>query len=253
MAYQQAGHILTPAQQAQYYDLRRKKGAAAAEAFKSGITGGAGGNAAIVNPDNNATVNQVSQGQRDIANAGGDLALHNLMGSSLGNAFNPTLTDRPNTGNLETDRSRIEGQVYDRLTRNLDTDYQAAHEQTAQSLLNRGIPFSADPNSRYQQELGRQEQNYLGAKTDARQRATEIGGTEYQRNFDIGEQLRQNQFNEQAGTRNQQLGEAGGLSNLGVPGTVAFEQLSDVDKERALKKWLAQLQASTAVKVAGIN
>lgn len=203
-----------------------------------------------VNPGINATTNNVIQGQKDLANAGGDIALQALKGTQLNQAFNPTLTDRPLTGQLEADRNRIENDVYGHLTRNLDQDYQLARQQREQTLVNKGIPFSADPNSRYQQELGRMDQQYADTKIDARRQATQLGGAEYQRAFDIGETLRNNQFTEQAGIRNQQSAEAAALGSLGVGSVAAFEQLSQAEKDRALQKYLAEQQNKTALQVA---
>ena len=241
--------VLTPEQRKQYNQILKDKGQGAAKTFRDGIiASGTGANQPGAN-----SVQDVKQNQTDIAASAGDAALTNLQGAGLGTSFTPQLTDRTTTGNLEADRSRIEDAVFGTLTRDLDQNYENRRQQVEQTLRNKGIPFSADPKSRYQQELGALNRQYDDARLTARQTATEMGGQEYQRNFDIGETLRSNQFAEQAGTRNQQLGEVNSLSGMGLPGVVGFEQLSDVDKQRALEKALAQLNAKTSVKVANIG
>lgn len=217
-------------------------------------------------PVNNA---QISQQQNQIASQAGNTALSNLQASSaptaaptgidpvtgqgydqtiaqtsnLGQAFNPQLTNRTTTGDLAADRARIEADVFSRLTTGLEQDYMNTRKQNEQTLRNKGIPFSADPNSRYQQELGALDRRYDDARLAAKQTATGIGGTEYQRDFDINEGLRQNQFNEQAGVRNQRIGESSGISQIGVPGALSYAQL-------AQQKALAQLQAKNNLQIA---
>lgn len=207
----------------------------------------------------NATVPEVFQGQKNIADAAGKTALENLQASTaapngLSTAFAPTLTAAPTTGNLEADRARIEADVYGRLTTGLQDQYKQTREQAAQTLRNKGIPFSDDPNSRYQKELGVLDRQYADQQLAARQTATGMGGQEYQRNFDIGQTLRQNEFNLQSGARNQQLGEVTALSQVGVPGTLSFAELQQqkqqAAKDRALQKALAQIQANTALTIA---
>lgn len=195
----------------------------------------------------------LQRSQIGLADTATNLADKSLESSGLGQAFAPKLPQRTTGANLEADRSRIENDVFSRLTKNLDQDYGLARSQAEQSLKNRGIPFSADPNSRYQQELGRMDQNYLAAKTDARQRATEIGGTEYQRAFDINNNLINSEFNLQSGTRNQQIGEAAGLSQIGVGGAVDIEKQKEEERKRREAAALAALEAKNRTEVANIT
>lgn len=98
-------------------------------------------------------------------------------------------------------RSQIEDSVFGRLTKNLEQDYANARQAKEQELYNKGIPFSPDPNSRYQQELGRLDQRFDDAKTDARQRAAEVGGTEMSRQFGIERGAHQQNFADAVGTQ----------------------------------------------------
>lgn len=141
-------------------------------------------------------------------------AASNLRGSDLGSAFNPDLIDRTSTGDMLKDRARIEEALFGSLTRNFDRDKGREEEQIRQRLANQGIPYSADPNSRYQQELGGLNERYDTLRQNAMQNATILGGQEWERGVGINETVRGNQFGEQTGTRNQQLGEVSQLQGL---------------------------------------
>lgn len=176
--------------------------------------------------------------QQELAHQGGEMALDYLKDSQLQTPFQPVMSDRTTTGNLEADRARIEEAAYGRLTRDFGNRDRQEGMDFATSLQNRGIPYSADPNSRYQQELRdmqrRQDDRYAGARSDA----VMMGGQEYQRDFNINEQLRQNQYNEQAGIRNQQQQEIGGLSGMGQQGITNYNDL------RSLQLQQQQIQAA---------
>lgn len=202
-----------------------------------------------------ATEQNIYTGGTELTDKALDMAGANLGGTQLGTAFDPQLAARTMEGDLLGDRQRIEEEVFGRLTRDLDQQYKQTREQTEQTLANKGIPYSNDPNSRYQQELMAVDKRFDLARTDARQRAAEIGGGEYSRSFGIQEQLRANQFSEQQGTRNQQLGEVGSLANTG-PGLQNFFSMAGIQNQEdqlALQKFIAQLQAKTAKGVAKIN
>jgi len=145
--------------------------------------------------------------------------------------FAPELADRWSSGDLEADRARIEDEVFGRLTRGLDEDQTRALEAKKQELFNKGIPYSNDPNSRYQQEIGDINERFDLARTDARQRAVEVGGTEYSRAFGIGEQLRGNQLSEQTGIRQQNLGEI--QNQFGLEQSQRQQNLSEIGQEFA--------------------
>lgn len=183
-----------------------------------------------------------------------DLAGKNLGGTQLGTAFQPQLSERTSGADLAADRQRIEEETFARLSRDMDQRYAQEKEMTAQRLANQGIAYSADPNSRYQQELMGVDKRFDLARTDARQRAAEIGGQEYSRDFGISEQLRANQFSEQQGIRNQQLGEFGtltGQGNQSVQNWALSQGIKNQEDQLALQKYIAQLQAKTQKQIAG--
>jgi hypothetical protein len=117
------------------------------------------------------------------------------------------LTKRALSGDVLADRQRIEDQTYSSLTKDVDQSEKSALNQKEQELHNKGIQFNADPNSRYQQELKAIRTAFAGSRMDARTQAIQLGGQEYQRSFDIGEQSVANRLNELNTFSN--LGEAG--------------------------------------------
>lgn len=101
-------------------------------------------------------------------------------------------------------RAKIEDSVFTRLSQNMDQDYQNTRQAKEQELFNKGIPYSQDPNSRFQQELGGIDRRYDEAKLQARSQAATMGGEEMQRQFGI-----------ERGTAQQNLGEASAVQAFG--------------------------------------
>lgn len=244
-------------------EIKRRGGAAKApgfakqlEAINAKIRSGPvpGGNDAVP-----ATTEQVQQTQTDIAGAGGKLALDRLQTGGFNQAFVPALTPRMSEGDLLAGRDKTEQAVYDRLTRNVNRDYDRERQQVEQDLYNRGIPMAgADAQGKPQGWYQRPEyqgltDRYDAIRSNAANQAREAGLGEYSTMFGLGETQRQNQYAEQAGTRNQNLSEIGNLSTVGVPGVLSFEQLSDADKDRLMQQALAKLQARTSINVANIG
>lgn len=190
------------------------------------VTYDANGNPVVTQTLSDAQAGLLQSGQ-GLSQAGLDMAFGALQGSGLGQAFNPQLADRTTTGDLNADRARIEDEVFGRLTRDLDQQYGNAMQAKEQELYNKGIPFSPDPNSRYQQELNAINRRFDDQRADARAQAVQLGGQEFERSFGIGEQLRANQFAEQAGMNNQNLSQIGALQGFGtglmLPNFQAFQ------------------------------
>lgn len=188
------------------------------------VLGPTGSQKVTQNADGSVTVNQnlsenqqrLLTGNENLSNRGLDLAMQQLGSAGFGNPFAPQLAGRTTTGDLNSDRARIENEVFARLTRDMDQEYRNAKQAKEAELANRGIAFNSDPNSRYQQELNGIDKRYDTVRADARQRAAEMGGQELERSFGINEQLIANQLSQQQGIRNQNLGEVGTLSNMGA-------------------------------------
>lgn len=239
------------------------------------------GNPNQVNPFGNRAVTRDAQGNitvtdslsggqqkilsqdEQLSNVGRELAIGQLQSGAFGDVFTPQLSQRWSSGDLATDRQRVEDAIFAKFTRDQDQQKQLEEQQLRSRLNVQGIPFSADPNSRYQQEMRAFNNRYDTLKENARQTATQMGGEEYQRNFGINEQLIANELAQQQGIRNQRFGDVNQLSNMGTglmlpnfqgynaptyntanPMDIygAFEQLNDADKDRALQKWIATQQ-----------
>lgn len=158
-------------------------------------------------------------------------AAMNLEGTQLGTGFTPNLTDRYSQGDVEADRQKMYDYALGYLTKDFDKNKGRDQEELMQSLYNRGIAFSADPNSRYQQELAMHNKRYDDLRSDAEARALLSSGQEMERLYGINETVRGNQLGEQVGIRNQQLGEVAGLSGIDA-----------MARELALKRQQLQIQ-----------
>lgn len=186
------------------------------------VTGPTGSSTTVIGPDGNPVIKQelsadqqaILDQEEGLTKTARDLATNRI--GSLGTDFAPDTVNRISTDNALADRARIEDQVYGRLTKNVDQEYGNNKQAKAQELQNKGIPFSGDPNSRYQQELRAMDERYDGLKMDARARAAEIGGQEWQRAVGLNETVIGNQYGQQLGTRQQNNSEIGQLGQTGA-------------------------------------
>ena len=137
------------------------------------------------------------------------------------------------TPDLEAERSRIEDQVYGRLSKDFSKDYADEKQQLEQTLYNRGI--NLDPNDpQYQRFMKSLDDKYANAKENARARATELGGQEYTRSNDISLAARDRQMSDL-----DQLGKTG----YGMQGTeydLAYKKLEEEKKARRAADALKQ-------------
>lgn len=147
----------------------------------------------IVRQELSQSQQQILDQQQGLSTQGGEMALDLL---SQQGRFNPA--------DFGAERDRIEGDIYDRLTRDIDVQQQRSTDQVAQSLRDRGIPYSNDPNSRYQQEMKDITQRFDDQRLNARRTATEMGGQELSRQFGIGQ-----------ATHQQQIGDIGTYGSMG--------------------------------------
>jgi hypothetical protein len=143
---------------------------------------------------------------------------------------------------LEGERSRIEDQVYGRLTKNFDRDYTNEKNQLEQTLYNRGIPLDPkDP--QYQRFMQDHNERYDTARENARARATEMGGTELSRSTGIGLDSRQQQMSEI-----DQLSQTG-YGTKGAEYDLAYKKM--LEEQRAAKEAAANQRAAIAKSGAG--
>lgn len=155
----------------------------------------------------NAADTAISKGGRGIAQG-------YLESGAFNQAFNPNLTERTTTGDINKDRARIEDEVFARYTKDLDQNYDRDKQKLEAELVSRGVPLTPE-SVQYQRQMEELNKRYDNQRTDARQRAVEVGGQEFSRSFGIGEQLRGNQLNEQSQIRTQQVGETQAFAGMG--------------------------------------
>lgn len=124
------------------------------------------------------------------------------------------------------DRTKVEDAVYNSLTRDTNRNEQQDQQGFEQSLNNRGIPYSADPNSRYQNEMKDFQNKYTDIRQGARNQAVITGGQEGR--ADYGSQLQGIQTAQQLG---------GGLRSTGTPGFTGTQETygTPTDQDAALK------------------
>lgn len=143
-------------------------------------------------------------GQNNLSRTGAGIAEGQLQSGVVSQPFQFNADDQA--------RQRIEEQAFARLTRGIDDQEKRAMAEAKTSLSERGIPYSNDPSSRYQQELKDITTRFDTARGNARQDATVLGGQEMERNYNIS-----------SGAYNTTLGGINQLSQVGLQGTLGFE------------------------------
>lgn len=166
------------------------------------VTNPLGTSNTTVNDDGTVSVDQsLSENQKAILETGEGLTQSGMnQAGQLLSGYQKFGYDSGNSG-----RERIEDAVYSRLTKNMDRDRGRELEAAKQSLHNRGIQFSDDPNSRYQQELGAINERYDSQRLDAMNQAVMTGGSEMQRDYSI-----------QSGVHQQGMNDLSSLTNAGT-------------------------------------
>jgi hypothetical protein len=130
---------------------------------------------------------QILDRDQALSLGGRDAAQQLLEGQNFG-------ADRRALGSdFAADRSRIEDEVYGRLTRGMEEDRGRQLQEVEQRLHGRGIPMGSQ---QWDQEMQRFDRQFQERELDARATATQMGGQEYERNFGIQEQTLGNQMNE---------------------------------------------------------
>lgn len=145
---------------------------------------------------------KILEGQENLTQTGLNNANNLMNNGTVGGPFDPTLAQRAMDDDLISERQRIEDEIYGKLSKNLERDRGRELESAEQTLFNKGIPFSADPESRYQKELSVIQDRYDSRDESARSQATMQGGDEFLKQFGAQEQLIANQLAEQTGIHN---------------------------------------------------
>ena len=184
-----------------------------------------------------ANVPGLQQGQQNIAAAGTDIALNHLQSGQFQNPYAPPETPgRIADGDLMALRDQAYNTQYNYLTSDLAQQEAQAGQDVQQQLADRGITYSNDPNSQYQQQMTDYTKRFDRARADARAQASQFAGQEAQSMFGMNEQQIANILSQGLDNRNQQMGELGAFSQLGQTGVFGYEQLQDTDLLRKQQK-----------------
>lgn len=185
----------------------------------------------------------LNQGQ---ANAqAGQTAAGNLLGGYNEFSF----------GGDDGTRQRVEDALYARLTKNVDRDYANELDAMEQRMYNRGIPL--DPsNPAYKREMDALNEKYTGIKENAANNAVAQGSAEYQAEY--GRQLGQHQqgISDISSLQSQGIGLQAPQTGTFQAGTWDTQTPAQTElelKNQATQKAIAEIQARTAMGVAGIN
>lgn len=123
----------------------------------------------------------------------------------------------PNMQDLGAERSRIEGELYDRNMQQVNKTFDRQRGQLEQQLYNEGhMPGSP----KFQQRMGELEQNFRDTEGQVRSQAVSQAGQEFERSFNLGTQGRQNYIGEQTFQRTQPMSELQALAGFGGGPTV---------------------------------
>jgi hypothetical protein len=153
--------------------------------------------------------------QQELSKTGGDAAKQIIEQGGLNKAFDPTLDDRVAQGDLMDWRRKQQEELEQYLTRNIDRDKARDLNELETRLYNRGIPLDrqAEAYDRAMEGLAR---DYDSRRADAAAQALKYGGEEAQRTFNMNEETRRNQMNEQVTTRGQNVNDVQTMSTLGT-------------------------------------
>lgn len=110
------------------------------------------------------------------------------------------------------DRHRIEGDVYNNLTRDLSQNYHQTLEDKKQELADRGVPLGSPL---YTQEMDRLDKGYDRQKLEAHSQATQLGGQEMSNQFGMGLQSHQQAIGDLQGNYSLPTSLAGSLLGMG--------------------------------------
>ena len=114
----------------------------------------------------------------------------------------------PTTGDLSADRQRMEQKLYDTFLDRMQPQFDREQERLEQQLANQGVPRGSE---KYTKALDDMRQRQNDALMQASARATELGGQELRRSFDIGLEGRKQGIAEYTDQRYAPLTELGSL------------------------------------------
>lgn len=168
-------------------------------------------------PQQQSLLNQ-SQGlaSQGMSAAGGLLEGYgqNTGGGVAGSTYGGGVGGSPyqfSMGDYSDERDATESAVYDRLTRNVDRDYNQEFQAMEQRMYNRGIPL--DPsNPAYKREMDALNEKYAAIKENASGQAVEMGASELANAYGISSGA----FKTNLSGMGQQMSDIQNLSSLGT-------------------------------------
>jgi hypothetical protein len=164
-----------------------------------------------------------------------DYASDIAASSGVNQAFDPNLSDRPLNDDLIQARLEQQQQLEDYLGRDIDSAYEKARKQQEQQLFNRGIPLGSE---QYIDGMKMLDDNFARQRADIRAQALQFGGQEMQSTFQMGEEKRANQLNEQLAANQTNMGNIGAFSDIDL----AYKNLQQQKKQANMQNSLAQQQ-----------
>lgn len=160
--------------------------------------------------------------------------------------FKPQLPNQLSSADLMAQRNAATDAAYAQLSQGFDAQKQAEQTALEQKLYNKGIAYSPDPNSRYQQMMRDFNTNwnnkYLGAKNQSIQTGLNEFSTDVNANIDTSNAA----FDQQQGAYNTNLVGLGQLSTLGLQGVQQYQNTLALNKDRKIKQQLANQAGRTS-------
>lgn len=170
--------------------------------YNPNVSGPLGSTKTTMNEDGTINVEQaLSGGQAQILGQGEALTQAGMgQAQNLMNNYGQFQFDSSAAG-----RDQFEEEVYGRLTKNMERDKQRELDEAKQMLHNQGVPYSEDPNSKYQKMIGGIQERYDDRAESAKGQATMMGGQEMVNAYNIAQ-----------GTHQQGISDMGSLSGMGT-------------------------------------
>lgn len=163
------------------------------------------------------------------------------VGDTYGQKYDLSgLKNDPNSLDFSAERSRIEGEVYNRYKQDLDTQYGQEQQDFARRMAAEGIPEGSERYNRAQQQMA---QNQARGYQDARTQATQLSGDEMTRSFGMAMDSRGRAVDEYNMQRDRPYSELSNvLSGMNGPQLPQFQQRAGTNQEAVDVAGLGQAQ-----------
>lgn len=157
---------------------------------------------------------QILQQQQGLSKMGADYASQIAQNGNLGQAFNPTLDPRITGGDMLKFKEGKQKELESYLTRDFQRDKARDLNDLETSLYNRGIPLDRQAEA-YNRAIEGLNKDYDSKYAGAAAQALQFGGQEAQQAYNMNEGTIQNQLNQAAAIRGQNVSDVQNMSTLG--------------------------------------